>query len=623
MTRGREGGERRSPSPPNHRPPSPPSQGFYVFIRAIQALTHHNKGVVVVGLAGPSGSGKTVFSHKVQSLIPGCALISMDDYNDASRLVDGNFDDPRLTDYDTLLANVAELKAGRPARAPIYDFKSSKRVGYRDVAVPESRVVIIEGIYALSSRVRPLLDLRVSVTGGVHFDLVKRVLRDITRSGQHPEEIIQQISDTVYPMYKAFIEPDLKSAHLRIYNTFNPFSGFMDATYILKSDAPVTLAAARALLAENATVRDESETYDIYLLPPNEDPETCSSWLRMRNRDGRYSLMFEEWVVDGPFIISPRISFEVGVRVLGGLMALGYEIGTIMKRTSATLTDGALTVKLDDIEGMGRTFVQVQGKDRAAVAAAGAALGLDGAYIPRSYIELVQLEKLTESFRAVTDDLRRRFAVGGEPLFDEDGVGTPPSVGRGGLGGGLLASGFTRTTGFAVNERPTLASSAPTAGGVLRLLQQREGDRRSDGGGSEGGGDGLGLPLPLPPSPPPLLPSSPSRLSKRGTAAPGNLTHAVKAAAATPADRAPPAARGRSPAASASPSDDDGRAPSVGTTTAESAAALADACGRLAAAVETLEGGRGRGAAAVWSAAVAGAAVGSLVTLAAMRALAK
>jgi hypothetical protein len=52
--------------------------------------------------------------------------------------------------------------------------------------------------------------------------------------------------------------------------------------------------------------------HDIYLLPPNEDPETCVSWLRMRNKEGRYSLMFEEWVVDGDFIISPRIMFEVG-----------------------------------------------------------------------------------------------------------------------------------------------------------------------------------------------------------------------------------------------------------------------------------------------------------------------
>lgn len=48
---------------------------------------------------------------------------------------------------------------------PIYDFKESRRVGYRSVDVPESRVVILEGIYALNARLRPLLDLRVSITG--------------------------------------------------------------------------------------------------------------------------------------------------------------------------------------------------------------------------------------------------------------------------------------------------------------------------------------------------------------------------------------------------------------------------------------------------------------------------
>ena len=47
--------------------------------------------------------------------------------------------------------------------------------------------------------VRSLLDLRVSITGGVHFDLVKRVLRDISRSGQAPEEIIQQVQPAPCP----------------------------------------------------------------------------------------------------------------------------------------------------------------------------------------------------------------------------------------------------------------------------------------------------------------------------------------------------------------------------------------------------------------------------------------
>ena len=78
------------------------------------------------------------------------------------------------------------------------------------------------------------------------------------------------------------------------------------------------------------------------------------------------------------------------MRILGGLMALGYEIGTMLRRSSSVYSDEQLTIKLDDIEGMDKQFVQIQGKDRNQVAAAGKALGLDGTYIARSYIEQVR-----------------------------------------------------------------------------------------------------------------------------------------------------------------------------------------------------------------------------------------
>jgi uridine kinase len=129
------------------------------------------------------------------------------------------------------------------------------------------------------------------------------------------------------------------------------------------------------------------ETYDIYLLPPGEDPEACQSYLRMRNREGKYNLMFEvcffqksfayyllqtymcsnnltvpsfkEWVTDSPFIISPRITFEASVRLLGGLMALGYTIATILKRSSHVFTDGRVIVKIDWLEQLNRHYIQV------------------------------------------------------------------------------------------------------------------------------------------------------------------------------------------------------------------------------------------------------------------------
>ncbi|CAN1310750.1 Inorganic pyrophosphatase TTM2 [Linum perenne] len=351
-------------------------KGFFVVIRACQLLAQKNDGIILVGLA-----------------------------------------DPRLTDYDTLLSNVRDLKAGKAVEVPVYDFKSSSRTGYRTVEVPESRIVIIEGIYALSEKLGQLLDLRISVTGGVHFDLVKRVLRDIQRAGQEPEEIIHQISETVYPMYKAFIEPDLQTAHIRIINKFNPFTGFQNPTYILKSARNVATDHIKSVLPEHTEITEQ--TYDIYLLPPGEDPESCQSYLRMRNKEGKYNLMFEEWVTDAPFVISPRITFEVSVRLLGGLMALGYTIATILKRSSHTFFDDKVCVKVDWLEQLNRQYIQVQGRDRLVVRCVAEQLGLEGSYIPRTYIQQIQLEKLVDEVMALPDDLKTKLSL------DEDLVSSP------------------------------------------------------------------------------------------------------------------------------------------------------------------------------------------------------
>ncbi|KAL7611209.1 hypothetical protein Lser_V15G13412 [Lactuca serriola] len=390
-------------------------KGFFVVIRACQLLVQNTDGIVLVGLAGPSGAGKTAFSEKILNFMPNVAVISMDNYNDGTRVIDDNFDDPRLTDYDTLLKNIYDLKDGKSVEVPVYDFKSSSRKGYRTLEVPSSRIVIIEGIYALSEKLRPLLDLRVSVTGGVHFDLVKRVLRDIQRAGQEPKEIIYQISETVYPMYKAFIEPDLKMAHIKIVNKFNPFTGFQSPTYILKSSRNVSVDKVKSIMSDEQTDTLE-ETYDIYLLPPGEDPETCQSYLRMRNREGRYSLMFEEWVTDSPFVISPRITFEVSVRLLGGLMALGYTIASILKRSSHVFSDDRVCVKIDWLQQINRHYVQVQGRDRITVRCVAEQLGLEGSYIPRTYVELMQLEKLVNEVTVLPEELKTKLSIDDEIL---------------------------------------------------------------------------------------------------------------------------------------------------------------------------------------------------------------
>lgn len=67
-------------------------KGFFIVIRACQLLAQKNDGIILVGVAGPSGAGKTVFTEKVLNFMPSIAVITMDNYNDSSRIIDGNFD---------------------------------------------------------------------------------------------------------------------------------------------------------------------------------------------------------------------------------------------------------------------------------------------------------------------------------------------------------------------------------------------------------------------------------------------------------------------------------------------------------------------------------------------------
>jgi hypothetical protein len=82
-----------------------------------------------------------------------------------------------------------------------------------------------------------------------------------------------------------------------------------------------------------------------------------------------------------------------------------------MKRRSRSYSDEMLEVKIDWIEGLDRSFTQIQGKVRAAVEEAGTKLGLDGSYVPHSYIEQVQLEEMTEELRNLTEEMKDKFVM--------------------------------------------------------------------------------------------------------------------------------------------------------------------------------------------------------------------
>lgn len=92
-------------------------------------------------------------------------------------------------------------------------------------------------------------------------------------------------------------------------------------------------------------------------------------------------------------------------------MALGYTIASILKRSSHIFCDEKVCVKTDWLEQLNRQYVQVQGKDRLHVKDIAQQLGLDGSYVPRTYIEQIQLEKLVNDVMTLPDDLKSKLSI--------------------------------------------------------------------------------------------------------------------------------------------------------------------------------------------------------------------
>ncbi|KAG6556327.1 hypothetical protein Mapa_002270 [Marchantia paleacea] len=384
----------------HHAPPSPPhdstppesvldsfplhvsfDHGYFMTVRAIQELREKKKGSVSVGIGGPSGSGKSSLATKIASVLGG-ALIPMENYYDPSLSTDDGNDFDSM-DFELLLQNLEDLMKGNSIMMPQFDFQEKRRAGYKPVKAPKSGVVLVEGTYALHSKLRLSLDLCVAVVGGVHFNLLSKVRRDIGESLS-----LDYLIDSIFPMFRKHIEPDLHHAQIKVSNSFASLS-LREPSYIMKCDKE-TLKTPVEILFKSTEVRHE-KYIEMYLRPPlSVETVKTSDWIRMRQCGIKYDLAEgDQRIVDKHFIIKPRVEFEVGKTTLGGLLALGYQVAVSYKRESTIIDNGKVLISIEVIDDLERTFVQVKGTDRKVVAGEAELMGMDGPWITKSYMEMV------------------------------------------------------------------------------------------------------------------------------------------------------------------------------------------------------------------------------------------
>jgi len=177
---------------------------------------------LVVGIAGATGSGKTTVARRLTESLPrgSVALLQHDSYyRDRADLTyeqrcELNFDHPDSLETTLMVEHLQQLRTGKAAQVPIYDFTTHRRRSETQHVEP-GPVVVVEGILVLADpELRGMFDIKVFVDTDADIRVFRRIRRDIEQRGRSFESVRKQYYSTVRPMHLQFVEPSKRWADI-------------------------------------------------------------------------------------------------------------------------------------------------------------------------------------------------------------------------------------------------------------------------------------------------------------------------------------------------------------------------------------------------------------------------
>jgi uridine kinase len=179
----------------------------------------------IIGIAGPSCAGKTALAEALAARLEDAALLALDRYyKDLAHLpleerAQQDFDHPDALEWPRVLADLAQLCQGKPARVPSYDFAAHVRRAEDEVLAPPA-FLVVEGIHALHHEaLTRLYRLRVFVDAPPALCQARRIHRDVAERGRHTESVERQFRASVWPAYEQFVRPAKARAELVLEGT--------------------------------------------------------------------------------------------------------------------------------------------------------------------------------------------------------------------------------------------------------------------------------------------------------------------------------------------------------------------------------------------------------------------
>ena len=195
--------------------------------RALKPSIAPSPQPLFVAIGGGSGAGKTWLAKKLQAALdPEAARLSLDDfYRDCSRIRPErreriNFDNPRAIDWPGMEKVLNDLRAGRAAHLPCYDFKTHCRLSRKNT-LAHKPVVLVDGLWLLHRRsLRRVFGLKIFVDCPARTRRGRRLMRDLRSRGRSRASILEQLQNTVEPMHARFVAPQQKWADVVLRHNF-------------------------------------------------------------------------------------------------------------------------------------------------------------------------------------------------------------------------------------------------------------------------------------------------------------------------------------------------------------------------------------------------------------------
>jgi uridine kinase len=148
---------------------------------------------ITIGIAGGTGAGKTTLANAIYMELGGqknCVHLTHDHYyKDQSHKTlaersKTNFDHPDSLETELLIQHLQELKEGKIAVLPTYDFKTHGRTPVTTMVHPRN-IIIVEGILIFTHPgLCKELDMKVFVDADSDTRVLRRIRRDTIERGR-------------------------------------------------------------------------------------------------------------------------------------------------------------------------------------------------------------------------------------------------------------------------------------------------------------------------------------------------------------------------------------------------------------------------------------------------------